>query len=150
MNIMKNLIFLALCILLSTSSYSQADARYSKTLKTMFEVSGAEETFKVSITQMIELYKQQYTGVSVKVWNELEKEFLKTSIDDLVDMLAPVYSKHMTESDLEVIIRFYRSPVGAKFSQKTPLITRESMLVGQKWGEKVGEDLTKILSKKGY
>jgi hypothetical protein len=80
----------------------------------------------------------------------LEKEFLKTSLDDLVDMLVPVYSKHLTLDDLQKIIDFYQTPAGKKYAEKTPLIMQESMQIGQQWGMKIGQKFQEKLQEKGY
>lgn len=47
--------------------------------------------------------------------------------------MAPVYEKHLTEADLNEVIKFYNSPVGKKLAGKTPAITQESMAAGQTW-----------------
>ena len=71
-------------------------------------------------------------------------------MDELADMLAPVYEKHMTENDLKKIIEFYQTPVGKKYAEKTPLITQESMQVGQQWGMRIGQKVMERLKEKGY
>ncbi len=141
-------LFLALAF--SVSSFAQVDKEYKSSLKKLFEVSGTEEAYKAAIKQMIVMFKAQKTEVPATIWDEFEQEFLKTSLDELVEMLAPVYKKYMTKEDLGQIIQFYDSPVGKKYAQSTPLITQESMEVGQAWGAKIGESFAEKLKKKGY
>lgn len=136
--------------LLSISSYGQVDEDYSKALTKMFEVSGTEETYQSVTKQMFSMFKQQYANVDVKIWKELEQDFAKTSINDLTEMLAPIYAKYMTKGDLEAMIEFYQSPVGIKFAKNTPFIMQESMQVGQQWGMKIGEDFAKKMKERGY
>lgn len=133
-----------------TFSFGQVNDDYSKTLKEMFKVSGSEESYQAAIKQMLVMFKQQKTNVDPKVWDECENEFSKTSINDLVDMLAPVYIKYMTLEDLKEMIKFYQTPVGLKFAKSTPLIMQESMQIGQQWGMKLGQEVTKKLQEKGY
>lgn len=141
---------IALILMATTAVFAQADDDYAKTLTKMFEVSGSEETYKAAITQMFGMFKQQYSEVETGVWNELEQEFLKTSLNDLVQMLIPVYRKHMTQEDLEAIVSFYKTPAGAKFAQKNPLIMQESMEVGQEWGMKIGQEFEQKMKERGY
>ena len=141
---------LSFLVLLTFSSFGQIDRKYSKTLKKMFEVSGTEESYQMAIKQMVTMFKQEHTEVNSDIWDELEEEFLKTSINDLTEMLVPVYSKYLTKEDLEELIEFYQSPVGKKFSENTPLIMQESMVIGQEWGRKMGEDFVEKMKKKGY
>jgi hypothetical protein len=148
---MKNLITVISLIVVSvTASFAQADANYKASLKTMLQAAGSEESFKVAIKQMFDMYKNQSTNVPDSVWSGFENEFLRTSIDQLVDMLAPVYQKHMTEDDLKKIIKFYQTPTGKKYAEKTPLIMQESMAVGQQWGMKMGQVFQEKLKAKGY
>lgn len=53
--------------------------------------------------------------------------------DSLIDLLVPVYEKHLTKDDVEQLIAFYRSPVGRKLASVTPAISLESAKVGQQW-----------------
>lgn len=144
----KRLLIIALLFSISFTTF--ANKEYRSTLKKMFEVSGSEESFQTVIRQMFVMFKQQYSNVDAGVWEELEKEFSKTSIDDLTEMMVPVYSKYMTLSDLQEIIAFYETPIGKKLAQSTPFITQESMQVGQIWGMKIGQDFEKRMKEKGY
>lgn len=131
------------------SLYSQPSSEYNSTLKKMFEVSGSEDVYKTVIKQVIGMFKQN-KNVPEEIWVSLEKEFLLTSLNDMVEMLTPVYEKHLNQTDLEKLIEFYQSPVGKKFADKTPLIMQESMQVGQQWGMKIGQDFQIKLKEKGY
>ncbi|TCO08230.1 DUF2059 domain-containing protein [Natronoflexus pectinivorans] len=146
----KKFFAIAVFILAGMTAIGQEGCDYSKTLKKMFEVSGTEASYQTAIKQMISMFKHQYPNVGTKVWTELEKEFLKTSMDELTEMLVPVYSKYMSIADLQDIIKFYESPAGLKFAESTPLIMEESMQIGQAWGMKLGQEFTKRMEEKGY
>ncbi len=137
-------------VLVSGITYGQEDLKYEKTLQKMFEVSGSQETFDVVIGQMFTMFKEQYSEVETGMWSELEKEFTESSMEDLAEMLVPVYQKYMTVEDLEELIQFYESPIGRKFAKNTPLITQESMQIGQQWGMKIGESFAKKMEERGY
>lgn len=62
----------------------------------------------------------------------------------------PIYQKHLTEADLLKVIAFYDTPTGKKFSEKTPFITQEAMIVGQQWGKQMAERVLSKLKEKGY
>lgn len=144
--------FFTLFILVSStcSTFCQDNTNYRSTLKKMLEVGGSEASFKVVIKQMFDMLKLQKTNVPDSVWSEFENEFLKTSMEDLVDMLTPVYQKHLTATDLDKMIEFYQTPVGKKYAEKTPVIMQESMQVGQQWGARIGKKFQERLQEKGY
>ena len=147
---MKSIPTLVLVLFSTSLALAQANSKYGNTLKTMFEVSGTSESYQAVIKQTMNMLKQQHAEVSAEVWNELEKEFLKTSLEDLVDLLVPVYSKYLDQNDLEKIINFYQTPAGKKLAGSTPLIMQESMQIGQQWGMKIGQEFEKKLRERGY
>jgi uncharacterized protein len=128
---------------------AQTDVEYKAALRKMFEASGQRETFKATIPQIITMFKQQKSGVPDAIWDEFAKE-AESSIDEIFDMLTPVYEKHLTLADVKKITEFYQSPSGKKLAEKTPLITQESMAVGQQWGMKLGQKLMQKLQSNGY
>jgi hypothetical protein len=146
----KRVLTFSLLVFLSVTSFSQEDKQYTKTLNKMFEVSGTEESYQAAIKQMFTIFKQQYPDVEVEIWTDLEKEFSKTSLNELTKMLVPVYSKYMTLEDLNELIKFYNTPTGKKYAKSTPLIMQESMQVGQQWGMKIGQDFEKKMKDIGY
>ena len=141
---------IASLFIISSQVSGQGDKEYSETLKKMFKVSGYEESYQTAINQMITMFKKQYSNVESDVWDELEKEFSKTSIIELTEMLIPVYSKYLTINDLQELIRFYETPVGKKFAKNSPLIIQESMQIGQQWGMKIGQDIETKMKERGY
>ncbi len=147
----KNVFIMITCMLLSIGLFGQPEKEeYRSTLKKMLMVSGSEESYKMAVQQMFVMFKQQYADVAPEAWIEFEDEFLNTSLDDLVDMMVPVYKKYLTLEDLEGIIRFYESPVGIKFARNTPHIMKESMLVGQQWGLKMGQEFEDKMQQRGF
>ena len=128
----------------------EVPTEYTKALKQMFELNGTEETFVTAIDQMLEMFESSREDVPAEVWKTIGDEFSKTSLNDLVEMLAPVYFKHLTLEDLNQIIVFYKTPACKKMATATPAITQESMQIGQQWGMKIGEKVEDKLREKGY
>lgn len=142
---------LSILFLLLIPAFSVAqDAEYNQLLRNYFKASGTDASFEVAIKQTMNTMKEVYSDIPQDIWDKVEDEFLKTSLDDLVSMLAPVYNKYLTKSDLVVVINFYESSVGKKLANNTPAIMQESMQVGQQWGTQIGEKLLKRLDEEGY
>ena len=146
----KALIILALIVVCANLQAQAQTSSYNVTLKKYMEASGSIGAFKSAVTGMLGNFKTMNSSVPGEVWKEFETELLATSVDDLVNMLAPVYEKHMTENDLNEVIKFYNSPVGKKLAEKTPAITEESMQAGQAWGQAVAQKVMQKLKEKGY
>jgi hypothetical protein len=129
------------------SGFSQNTRDYEKTLKSFFKVTGSEEAYKTVVIQMMGIYRKQYPNVSVDVFNRLEKEMLETSINDLSLMLSPVYSKYYSKEELESLITLYKTPIMQKYISNTPALLKESMAIGQAWGESIGRKVADELAK---
>jgi hypothetical protein len=147
---MKKITVLLFAIALSSFSFAQADKSYRKTLRKLFEVSRSIETAQSAVNQMFDYFKEQRTEVDQEVWDELQDMFSEDAIRSFTERLVPVYFKYFTEKDLIALIEFYESPVGQKFAETNPLVAKESMQIGQEWGEEMAEELIEKLEKKGY
>ncbi|WP_407427912.1 DUF2059 domain-containing protein [Arcticibacter sp.] len=147
---MKKIVLSLILALITALSFSQESSTYKSSLKKMIQVSGSELAYSGIVNQMISMFKQQQSNVPVEFWDEFAAEMNKDAVGQLVDMLTPIYQKHLTEADLQSVISFYETPAGRKFAEKTPLITQESMLAGQEWGKQIGERVMEKLRAKGY
>ena len=146
---MKTIFFtLTLFCFFTINSFAQDNIEYKTAVQKMLSASGSEKTFKASISQMLSMMKQQKSEIPNEFWVTMEDEMKKTSMTDLVDLLIPVYQKHLTLDDINQLISFYQSPVGKKFAEKTPFITQESMAAGQQWGMKIGQKIVEKIKEK--
>ena len=145
-SILISIVVLSFCVY----SYSQPDNEYQSAVKELIKVSGSEKAYDIVIVQILDIFKQQDNGVPMDAWELLEEEFLGEARNGLADLLAPVYYKHLTLSDLKGVISFYKTPVGQKFAEKTPQITQDAMIAGQKWGEQLGKNVVKKIEELGY
>lgn len=134
----------------ATLSFGQDNSVYKNALQEMMDISGATKSYKVVIVQTFKMLKEQKSQVPDEVWTQFEKSFLDASQEELLEMLVPIYQKHISLPDLKAIIAFYQSPAGKRYSEKTPLIMQESMQAGQKWGIRLAEQFDKKLKEKGY
>ena len=142
---MRKILFILILVLgiggvsVAQTAQTQPSKEYVAALKKMIVVSGSDATFKLVIPQMFAMMKQQLPNVPAEFWSEAEKE-----------MLAPIYHKRLTLSDLQEITKFYESPVGKKMAAAQPAIATESMAVGQQWGMKIATKVQESLKAKGY
>lgn len=153
---MKKILFILVFVLgvsvvtMAQTAQNQPSKEYVAELKKMIVLSGSDATFKVMIPQMFAMMKQQLPNVPAEFWTETEKEMMKTLVDDLVGMLAPIYQKHLTLKDLQEIVKFYESPIGKKMAAAQPAIASDSMNVGQQWGMNIAMKVQEALKAKGY
>jgi hypothetical protein len=59
-----------------------------------------------------------------KVMDDMFKDF---PVQELIDVMIPVYQKHFTKGDVDGLVAFYSSPTGQKVLKEMPAIMSESM-----------------------
>jgi len=146
---MKTILCFALILFCVNPSYSQVDKGYKDAIYELLQASGSEEAFKVITIKMCdELF--QVGEVPEKFKGDFKEEILKTSLSDLVELIAPTYYKYLTLKDIQKISEFYKSPVGKKYSKAMPSIQTESMEVGKIWGIQMGQKIQDKIKALGY
>jgi hypothetical protein len=51
----------------------------------------------------------------------------------VVNLLVPIYDKHLTDEDVKGLILFYETPLGQKMITVLPQVMAESQEAGRKW-----------------
>ena len=130
-------IYITLILLISFNSLTSQD-NYKSLLIDYMTAQGQFETFNATIDQMGSMM-----GVTI---NESDKEeFTKDVMGSLIDLLVPVYKKHFSEQDLKDAIEMYKTPIGKKISEKTPIIAQETMQASMQWGMELSQKMQKYI-----
>ena len=66
---------------------------------------------------------------------------MNARVNEIIDQVAALYARNFTAAELNEVVAFYRGPTGQKFIQKLPLITQESMVIGQRFGQSIATEL---------
>ncbi len=148
---MNNLILLIVTSLLFSpvATRAQGDA-FEKDLARMLELSGSAQMYDAVFDQMILQMKSAMPNVDESAWPKVKSEVWEKQIAGLNQKLVPIYRKHFTHDDIKSLIAFYQTDIGKKLAEKTPLISRESMVIGQQWGMQLGQAIQNYLKDNGY
>ena len=130
-------IFITLLLIISFNSLSSQD-NYKSLLIDYMTAQGQFETFNATIDQMGSMM-----GVTIKESDK--EEFTKDVMGSLIDLLVPVYKKHFSEQDLKDAIEMYKTPIGKKISEKTPIIAQETMQASMQWGMELSQKMQKYI-----
>lgn len=142
---MKKLLLL-FTVFITTSVFAQPDSA-RKHARHLLEIMGSAQLGEQTMKTMIASYKQQMSDVPSEFWDNFLKE---AKMDDLLELIIPIYVKHFTAKELLQLIAFYKTPLGQKVVSTLPMITGESYAVGENWGRKLGEKVVQQLKEKGY
>ena len=66
---------------------------------------------------------------------------MNARVNEIIEQVAALYARNFTAAELNEVVAFYRGPTGQKFIQKLPLITQESMVIGQRFGQSIGAEI---------
>lgn len=151
MNSTRTLLSVALVFAGSMALHAQTAATVNPALEAkvreLLALTSAEDMAEQMIGQMIPAMKEMAPGVPESVWSELEAEM---NLDDLIDELIPVYVAEYTEGEIDAMLAFYRTPEGKSVIRKMPSVMNQSMMIGQRWGQKAAERVFEGLQQKGY
>lgn len=67
--------------------------------------------------------------------------------EQLVEMIVPIYMKHVDSGDLDTLLAFFRTPSGKRWIQVQNPMMKESMEAGQKWGQELAMKVMEELNK---
>jgi predicted RND superfamily exporter protein len=130
-------VLLTLILLFSLNSINSQE-NYKSLLIEYMTAQGQFETFNATIDQMGTMM-----GVTIK--DEDREEFTNDVMGSLIELLVPVYQKHFTVEDLKNAIQMYKTPIGKKISEKTPIIAQETMQASMQWGMELSQKMQKYL-----
>ena len=105
--------------------------------------------------QMVDIFaglRPQHRGEIESVMQGLMTKFSDRK-QELIDQIAVLYTEKLAIEDITGLIAFYKTPVGQKFVGIQPELAQQSMILGQRWGQKLGAEvdveLRKELKKRG-
>lgn len=64
-------------------------------------------------------------------------------IDQFIELTAELYAAHFTAAELREVIKFYEGETGKKFLQKLPELTRQSLAIGNRFGQEIAREVQK-------
>ena len=102
----------------------------------MLKLTGMEKLIDGLMKQMIDGSRAQMPDVPSEFWDRFSRE---VHGNELIEMIVPLYDKYYSIEDLRAVNAFYSSPAGQRVLSTLPQIMKESMVLGQQWGEKMGQ-----------
>lgn len=70
-------------------------------------------------------------------------EAFQARVSEMSEAAAIVYARNFSAEDLHALNEFYKSPSGQKVLEKMPVVAQQSLAIGAKLGQAIGEDVRK-------
>ena len=116
-------------------------------IRHLLEITGSAELGLQIADQIISIYADQFPTVDAAVWSELRALI---QIADVVDATVDIYRRHLSHDEILLLIAFYETDIGQKLVRVLPVMTQESMEVGQRLGAEWAIELSRMLIERGY
>src|SRR6266516_608567 len=139
---MKRAVLTALSGLVIIAFAAQAQDKPSRAVdpaaaasaRKVLAATGATKLMLGNLDSMIASQRQSSPQIPAAFWDAFMAH-ARRDTTRLIDMLVPIYASHLTQSELEELLRFYMSPIGRRLTAVQPAILQESTQAGQNWGE---------------
>lgn len=102
------------------------------------------------ISPIIDINKKESPNIPEDAWPRIKEIMIDFFKNNIVEMYAPIYKKHISENELKEIIKFYESPSGKKLAEKNPAILTEAMAASEDLGQKLDKEISRVLASEGY
>jgi len=151
----SNRLFLVSFLLLvymfiGNKAMAQSNDAYTQLMKKYIIVTNSQKTVELMIPQILKPFEEKCVNVPQQFWNTLMEEIKNDFVNNMAEMLTPIYKKYLTQKDLADIVAFYESSAGKKLSSVAPNLTTESVKVGQEWGKSLLPKIEARMKEKGY
>jgi hypothetical protein len=94
------------------------------------------KNMKASVVQGRAEVEREYDALAPIIANGFQARS-----SEIVEAAVIVYARNFSPDDLRALNQFYKSEVGQRLLQKTPTVTQELMLAGNKFGQSVAVDI---------
>ncbi len=140
---MKRLVILVLMLALApcaglAEGPDKVDPGKAAVIRELLEVTGSFDLGRQMMAQMIELQKQ---GKTEEQKRRIDLLASRMDLTDLVDEFVIMYDRHFSEEVLRETLKFYKSDAGASMLRQMPALLKESMELGQRWGQRKADEL---------
>jgi len=80
-----------------------------------------------TIHDMVEKQQGLPADFEARLEKTTDEMFQNFPVDEYLDLVVPVYQKHLTKGDVDALVAFYSSPTGQKFLKELPAMQAEAM-----------------------
>ena len=129
---------------------SLAQESYQDLVGKYLLVSGGLQSAEAVISPIIDINKKESPNIPEDAWPRIKEIMIDFFKNNIVEMYAPIYKKHISENELKEIIKFYESPAGKKLAEKNPAILTEAMAASEDLGQKLDKEISRVLASEGY
>ena len=127
--------------LLGINAFSQSN---EAKLKELITLTRSDKMLSIAFQQFMDHYNNRYKDLPDSFWDEFKKDM---SIEKIFALYIPVYKKYFTDSDVDELIKFYKTPAGQKMIENMPNLMNDSMKIGTDYAQALDKRVNDTLNK---
>lgn len=133
-------------------SPSQDPARLAAA-KVLLETAGSAKVFDSVVPLLAKQLEATFIKLKPEHSAEIKEAFARmpekfsARKQELIDQIAVFYAERFTAEELNGVSAFFGSPLGQKFISQQAVLAQQSMVLGNAWGQKIGQQLEQEIRK---
>ncbi|WP_426480832.1 DUF2059 domain-containing protein [Chryseobacterium sp. R2ACT005] len=127
--------------LLGINAFSQSN---EAKLKELITLTRSDKMLSIAFQQFMDHYNNRYKDLPDSFWDEFKKDM---SSEKIFALYIPVYKKYFTDSDVDELIKFYKTPAGQKMIENMPNLMNDSMKIGSDYAQALDKRVNDKLNK---
>ncbi|WP_454046871.1 DUF2059 domain-containing protein [Chryseobacterium sp. Marseille-Q8038] len=127
--------------LLGINAFSQSN---EAKLKELITLTRSDKMLSIAFQQFMDHYNNRYKDLPDSFWDEFKKDM---SLEKIFALYIPVYKKYFTDSDVDELIKFYKTPAGQKMIENMPSLMNDSMKIGTDYAQALDKRVNEKLNK---
>lgn len=140
----RHITVLVAALVLTTPALAQlqepVDSSTTGAIHRLLELTGTAQVALRGVEAMVRAQRATNPKIPTAFWDALLAR-ARRQMPQYVDSLIPIYRAHLTRAEVDQLVTFYESPLGRRVTEVTPIITQESMELGQRWGLTIGREV---------
>ncbi|TZF94378.1 DUF2059 domain-containing protein [Chryseobacterium panacisoli] len=127
--------------LLGINAFSQSN---EAKLKELITLTRSDKMLSIAFQQFMDHYNNRYKDLPDSFWDEFKKDM---SSEKIFALYIPVYKKYFTDSEVDELIKFYKTPAGQKMIENMPNLMNDSMKIGSDYAQALDKRVNDKLNK---
>lgn len=127
--------------LLGINAFSQSN---EAKLKELITLTRSDKMLSIAFQQFMDYYNNKYKDLPESFWDEFKKDM---SPEKIFALYIPVYKKYFTDSDVDELIKFYKTPAGQKMIENMPNLMKDAREIGTSYAEALDKRVNDKLNK---
>lgn len=113
-------------------------------IRKLLKLMGSARMGVQATEQLVRTYQIALPQVPPSFWRQLSAQITE---DALIELIVPIYDRHLSHDDVRALLTFYASPAGQRFLKAMPEIQHDSHVAGQRWGVQLTRQIEEQVKK---